>query len=370
MRANNDVTVPWSRPVIWGNEVQYGSDAIASTDWSGGRYLTGVERRFGDLHEAPDRCLAISNGTTSIHLCLMALRIKEGDEVILPGYGFSAAANMTRLVGATPVFVDVDPDTWLARTDEILKKITSRTRLIILVHTYGPVCDVHDLRDALEGSGIKILEDCAESPFSKVNGDTCGTIGELASWSLQSTKSISCGEGGFIIGKDSSLLSLMRLIRSHGMLPERKYIHIEIGHNFRLTNIQAAVAFAQLEQVDRIIASRRRIYERYKDALAGLPFKMQAIPSNNDAVMWAIGLIPKARDLLGKRTEIMALMYSNGIECRPGFGSASEQPHFEAKNIPVSDHLGAELFSIPFPSDLSDEEMDAVVNALEKSSKC
>jgi perosamine synthetase len=185
----------------------------------------------------------------------------------------------------------------------------------------------------------------------------------MASWSLQSTKTVACGEGGLLLVQDKDALDQARLVRSHGMRSEPKYMHVVVGHNFRLTNIQAAVACAQLEAFDRIATMRRQVYAAYVERLRELPVRLQAIPADVDPIMWALGLLPLP-DVRRSRAEIMAAMAARGVETRPGFGSFSVQPMFRAPPMPVSDRLGAELLSVPFPADLSEAEMERIVSAL------
>ena len=355
--------IPWARPILCGREADYARDAVLSTYWSSGPYLDRLERMFAELHEEAGPVLACANGTATLHLALLAYGIGSGDEVILPGWAFAAAANMVLMTGATPVFVDVDPETWVMTPSAVRAALTPRTRAVVPVHTFGVVCDMPGIMDAVAGTGVRVIEDCAESLGSRVAGRICGVFGHMSSWSLQSTKTVACGEGGFLLVRDEDALDQARLVRSHGMRAEPKYLHVAVGHNFRLTNIQAAVACAQLEAFERIAAMRRRVYAEYTERLRGFPVTLQVIPSDVDPIMWALGLLPLP-DVRRSRAEIMAAMAAQGVETRPGFASFSVQPMFRAAPMPVSDRLGADLFSVPFPADLTEAEMDRIVSAL------
>jgi perosamine synthetase len=355
--------IPWARPILYGQEADYARDAVLSTYWSTGPYLDRLERAFAERHEDAGAVLACANGTATLHLALLTYGIGPGDEVILPGWAFAAAANMVLMTGATPVFVDVDPATWVMTPAAVRAALTPRTRVIVPVHTFGVVCDMPGIMAAVAGTRVRVIEDCAESLGSRVAGRICGVFGHMASWSLQSTKTVACGEGGLLLVQDKDALDQARLVRSHGMRAEPKYMHVVVGHNFRLTNIQAAVACAQLEAFDRIATMRRQVYAAYVERLRELPVRLQAIPADVDPIMWALGLLPLP-DVRRSRAEIMAAMAARGVETRPGFGSFSVQPMFRAPPMPVSDRLGAELLSVPFPADLSEAEMERIVSAL------
>ena len=169
-----------------------------------------------------------------------------------------AVANIATQLGAVPVFADVDPETFCISMNEIEKKITSKTKLIVLIHTYGNVCDISGIMDLANKYNINVLEDCAESLFSKHNDKYCGSFGKISTFSFHATKTITTGEGGMVITDDESLFDKMALFRSHGLLKRGTYNHLVPGHNFRLTNIQAAIGLAQFEEKNRIIEARKK----------------------------------------------------------------------------------------------------------------
>ena len=334
-----------------------------STDWSAGSFLDRLEREFGDIHGASGRCIAVSNGTTALHLCLLTLDLRPEDEVVITGWGFAAAANMVRMIGARPVFCDVDAESWVATAETIEPLIGARTKAVVVIHNYGVLSPLAPIQRLLQERGIILIEDCAEALFSRYDGGMAGCFGDLSTWSFQSTKTISCGEGGMVLAKSAAQLERMRLIRSHGMKSHPKYVHWELGHNFRLTNIQAAVAFAQLEKRDTIIENRRRIYDFYRAALADLPLQFQGVPAGVDPVFWGLGvrLAPGVRK---SRAAVMAELAAAGIETRPGFVAFSAQPIYQADALPVSDELSASVFSLPYPADLNRQEIEHIVRAL------
>jgi perosamine synthetase len=262
--------IPWAKPDYWGDEIKYVNDALESTWISGGPYVDALEAGFrkalGMKH-----VLAVSNGTTALHLAYLGLDIKPQDEIIVPGFGFLAAANIAALMGARPVFAEVDQDTWCMDAKDMERKMTDRTKAIVPVHTYGNVCDMESIMKIADERNVPVLEDCAESLFSRYRGKTSGLFGKVNTFSFQATKTITTGEGGLVVTNDDDMAEKMMLFRSHGMNRQKViYWHEVPGHNFRLTNLQAALGVAQLEKVEKIIEARKRVYETYHKLLNGI----------------------------------------------------------------------------------------------------
>jgi len=347
--------IPWARPVLFGDERRAVVEAVDSTALSDGPFIRKFEQAFSALHGRESLC--VSSGTTALHLALLGLGVVgPGDEVILPGWGFAAAANMTIACGAIPVFADVCDDTWLLDPVDVQRLITSRTRAIVATHTYGNMVNMDAL--AAVAPGVAIIEDCAESLFSTWKGRLAGTMGKIGIYSFQATKTITCGEGGLVLADDQDLLERMRLFRSHGMRSTRKYFHEIPGHNFRLTNLQAAMLCAQFSHRQELSGMRDKVHAGYKARLPGARF--QHIPSEVNPVMWAIGIRLEA----GHRDAVMQNLLAANIETRPGFPAMSEQPLYRASRLPVSERIASEVLCLPAPADLSEAEIDRICNVL------
>lgn len=365
MSASNPA-IPWAQPILFGHELAYVGEALQSTMLSGGAFVDRLEAGFAAVHGlAPAQAISVTNGTTALYLPLLALGIGPGDEVILPGWCFAAAANMVLACGATPVFADILPDTWLLDPAAVSRSITPRTRAIIAVHTYGVVCDMAALAALAKPRGIALIEDCAESLFSRYQGHVVGTLGDIACFSFQATKTITCGEGGMVLARDPHLVSSMRLIRNHGMTPDRKYWHHVVGHNFRLTNLQAAVACAQWDRRLDIIELRRRLDAAYRRRLSGVPgLTLQRIPSTVDPLIWAFALEVDSAAAGISRDQLMAQLLRHGIETRPGFCAFSEQPIYRAASLPRSLHAARHILSLPSAPGLSASQIDFICDTL------
>lgn len=366
----NDCFIPWAKPDFWGNEKKYVAEALTSTWISGGPFLDRFERDFAQ-YCGMQYALTSSNGTAALHVAYLALGLKAGDEVILPGFSFMAAANMALYVGAKPIFADVDPQTWCLSASEIEKNLTPRTKLIVPVHTYGNICAMDSIMQLADSRGIAVVEDVAEAFACRYKNRLAGTFGAIGTFSFQATKIITTGEGGMVITSDKNLYDRMSLYRSHGMQRKRYYWHDLAGHNFRLTNLQAAVGVAQMEKLEQIIKERKRVHNQYKKLLANLPgLTLQYFPPEVDPVLWAIAVkldpiaFPQGRDA------VIAEMMQVSIETRPGFVAPRFMDHiYDCPELPISEELGENVLSLPTYPTLQNEQICFICDQLKKLSR-
>lgn len=358
--------IPWFKPQYWGNEKLYVMDALDSNWISGGEYIRKFEYTFAELHGSVG-AVTVSNGTTALYLALLSLNIGPGDEVIIPGYTFAAPANMVIATGAKPVFVDVDKDTWLLDPLLIEEKINPSTKAIIPVHIYGNVCSMSTIIDIAKKHGLYVIEDVAEAAFSKQNDCYAGTFGDIGCFSFQATKTLTMGEGGAVLFSDNFLEQRARVIRSHGMTADRPYWHVEVGHNFRLTNMQAAFGLAQLEKLDEIIIQKKRVYERYRNNLGTIKgLQMQSITLDTDPVIWAVAVKIDPSIISISRDKIRDTLTQHGIETRAGFYAFNEMPLYNSDELPVSSTISRNLISFPSYPGLEDKEIDKICDTFLK----
>jgi perosamine synthetase len=366
MKKRSRPAIPWARPEFWGREERYVVDALRSTWISGGPYVDRLEGELANFHGV-DHCLTSSNGTAALHLAFLALEIGRGHEVVVPGFGFQAAANVALHLGARPVFADVDPRTWCVTAETIEARLTTRTRAIVPVHTYGNVCPMEDIVPLARRRGIPVVEDAAESFGSRRIGRRCGSFADIGTLSFQATKTISTGEGGAVLTSSRKLYERMWLYRNHGM-KRRRYWHEVAGHNFRLTNLQAALGCAQLEKLPSIAAARRRMdhsYRRRFSRMSGVT--AQLYPPQVDPIVWAVALRLDARAYPQGRDAVIDRMSEAGIETRPGFHAPGEMKHlYRTGPLPESAELARRVISLPSIPTLVDEEIDRVCDALER----
>jgi len=358
-------TIPWAEPTLWGREEEYAVDALRSTWISGGPYVERLEADFARYTDAR-HVLAVANGTAALHLAYLAAGIGVGDEIIVPGFAFMAAANMARMVGATPVFADICPRTWCITAETVAPLVTGRTKAIVPVHTYGNVCALEPLLALGDDRGVLVIEDAAESIGSRYRARQSGTIAPMGTYSFHATKTITTGEGGAVTTRDDRMAERMRMYRSHGMARTR-YMHVVAGHNFRLTNLQAAIGCAQLEQINLIVAKRQAVWSAYAGRLRAMPgVAMQVIEPDVEPVMWAVGvrldpaLYPQGRDA------VMDQMNALGIETRPGFYPASAMAHLygEQPHLIISAAHAASILVLPSSPSLDGVRIHRICDAL------
>lgn len=350
--------IPISEPLITTSEKAYVNDCL-DTNWisSQGDYVQRFESHMSDLHSGLHP-VAVSNGTVALQLCLQALGVGEGDEVILPNLTFAASINAVIHVGATPVLCDVDPSTWCIDIKSIKNLITEKTRAIMPVHLYGVPCDMDMVCEVANRYGLFVIEDCAEAIGSRYKGSHVGTYGDASAFSFFGNKTITTGEGGMCLFKDRKVFEKAKIIRDHGMDPSKKYWHIAYGHNFRMTNIQAAIGVAQLERFQEIISKKifiGRQYEKYFFSVDGL--SSQLVPKDSESTYWLFTVLLKDKN---ERDFMIEYLCNLGIDARPIFFPLSDmkiyQKYCRGNSLRSSCEVGYRGLS--FPSSLNLDEFD------------
>ena len=322
--------IPLIQPDLDGNELEYVTDCIMS-GWisSQGKYVRQFEENFGE-YVGCRHTLAVSNGTVALHLSLVALGVGPGDEVIVPDLTFAASVNAILYTGAKPVLVDVDPNTMAIDPDLVATAITSRTKAVMPVHLYGYPADMSRLMDLAKRHNLMVIEDCAEALGSRYQGAHVGTFGDAAIFSFYGNKTITTGEGGMLLFRNPAIRERAKLLRDHGMSTERRYWHEEVGFNYRLTNIQAAIGVAQLEKIDKLVSRKRWIAAQYNKQLSGivhlqLPMEPKGKDGQNSYWLYTVVLAPEH---VNRRDEILTILKNHGIEARPVFFPMHRMPPY------------------------------------------
>ena len=310
--------------------------------------------------------VACSNGTASLHLALKALGVGPGAEVIVPDLTYVATANAVTYCGARPVFADVDPSTWCISLETVEPLVTRRTMGIIPVHLYGQPCDVEDLQGIADAHGLFILEDAAQAHGAHIYGKPVGSLGNASSFSFYGNKLVTTGEGGIICTDCEDLAASMRALRGHCMDPERRYWFTDVGYNYRMPNLCAAVGLAQVEGLDAVLAHRTAIDSWYREALAPLPVALPPSRDWADDVCWLFSAVLQEED---DRDAVIESLRQSGIDSRPFFASLSTLPfHVEmAKYYPVPEHsrrLARCGLNLPTGPHVSREVVERVAGAL------
>ena len=355
--------IPVYKPDLSGNELKYVSDCITS-GWisSLGDYVSRFESDFSSICNV-EHAISVSNGTVALHLALIILGIGPGDEVLVPSLTFVATANAVKYVGARPVFVDINPDTWTIDPEEAGKKITTKTKAIIPVHLYGHPADIDKLKNLSVAHNLVIIEDAAEAHGAKYKGNIVGGLADLGCFSFYGNKAVTTGEGGIITTNDNSLASRARFLKDHGMDPNNRYWHSEIGYNYRMTNLQAAVGVAQLERFEEIYHRKRTIAYLYKDGLSGIPgLDLQPEASWAESSYWMNSIVVNDESKINRDT-LRRRLLQEGIDTRPFFFPIHQFPPYLEENqaiLPNSDYLAARGINLPSYPELSKQNIDRI----------
>lgn len=359
--------ITMASPVFHGNEKKYLNECV-DTGWisANGRFVNDFEKKFAEFCGAK-YAISCSNGTVSLHLCLLGLGIGPGDEVIMPALTYIATANCVTYCGAKPVFVDSEPDTFNMDPGKIEEKITGRTKAIMPVHLYGLPCNMDEINRIAQKHNLYVIEDAAEAHGASINGKKVGTFGNVGSFSFFGNKIITCGEGGMVVTDDEALYQKMKLLKGQGVSPNKRYWHTIVGYNYRMTNMQAAIGLAQIEEIDWHLAQRRRLMETYAKFLKpyGNLMTTQAEPEGYHHVYWMNNVILSDEVRL-ERDEVMRRMEARGIEMRPVFYPMHIMPPYldTSLSLPVAEHLSARGISLPTHANLSDEDIREICESL------
>jgi perosamine synthetase len=356
---------PVSKPLLAGRELEYVADAVKS-GWvsSLGIYVKRFEEEFAAFCGVK-HAICVSNGTVALHLALVAKGIGAGDEVIMPDLSFIATANATLLAGARPVFCDVSEGSLCIDPAKIEALIKPRTKAIVPVHLYGHAADMTAIMEIADRHGLFVLEDAAEAHGSAVGGRRVGGLGHCGTFSFYANKNMTTGEGGMLTTNDDSLAREMRVLRDHAMSPDKRYWHERMGFNYRMTNLQAAIGCAQLEQVEGFLAERRKLYQCYKTRLGdvqGLRLNREAQGTTNS--FWMICAEFEGVDA-GRRDAISAALRAKGVDTRPYFYPMSDMPYLDGPaDTPVAHAISARGINLPTYVGLTEADLDVICNAV------
>lgn len=359
--------IPVSEPYMKGNEMAYVVDCI-KTNWisSGGQYINKFERQYASLFDVKF-ATSTSNGTASLHLALVACGVREGDEVIIPNLTFISTANAVKYCSAKPVLVDVDIHTACMDADLIEEKITERTKAIIPVHLYGNVAEMDKIVSIAKKHNIFIIEDAAEAHGAKFGNKYVGSIGDIGCYSFFGNKIITTGEGGMCTTSVADFYNKMVLYKNHGMSQTEKFYHPVIGFNYRMTNIQAAIGLAQIENFDEIISLRDRQYRHYMERLEGVSgIRFLRDTPGTRSVNWMFSvLIDDAFPL--SRNAVLDNLRENQIDARPFFKPINHMPAYRDDNKYRNTETLSEIgLNLPSSAGISTEQINYVCDVIHR----
>lgn len=359
-------SIPIAAPAMSKKEIDYVVTAIKN-NWisSLGAYVERFEKNFA-LYCGRKYGVSVSNGTTALHLALMVLGINKSDEVIIPNFAFIAVANAVSYTGAAIVPVDIEPDTYNLDPQQIEKKITARTKAIIVVHTYGHPALMDPILKIAKKYRLLLIEDAAEAHGAEYKGKKAGCFGNISCFSFYGNKTITTGEGGMCLTNNRSLYKKMLLYRDHGMTKEKKYWHTVLGYNYRLTNIQAAIGCAQLERIETFIQKKREHAKQYLKLLEPIPNIVLPVEKGYAKnSYWMFGIRVKQKN----RNSIIQQLKKRGIESRVFFYPITDQPIYkkkiDAEQYPVTKAVSYSGILLPSSVALTNHDIIYVCQTLQ-----
>jgi perosamine synthetase len=363
--------IPVYQPSFSGNERDYLLDCIQS-GWisSQGHYVDRFESAFRAFTNA-NYATTVANGTVAIHLALVALGIGPGDEVLVPTLTYVAPVNAILMVGATPVFVDSLDKTWQLDVDDAERKISARTKCILVVHLYGHPAAMDSVMHLADRYNLRVVEDAAEAFGSYFDNKHVGTFGDVGTFSFFGNKTITTGEGGMVTSRDSDLAAELRLLKSQYMSPTKRYWHDKLGYNYRLTNLQAAVGLAQLERAGDILAKKARLASRYQRLLKDVDVGVHQSAYDVKHSYWMVSVTLPANI---NRDSVIDFLSCRGVETRPVFYPVHRMPMYagwpsSCHRFPVADRISSRSLNLPSWPDLTDGQIQYVVECLAQAIK-
>ncbi|UJS25909.1 DegT/DnrJ/EryC1/StrS family aminotransferase [Thiothrix winogradskyi] len=357
--------IPVNEPLLNGNEKAYLNQCI-DTGWisSEGPFVKQFEEQFA-AKMGRKYGIAVANGSVALDAAIVALDIGAGDEVIMPTFTIISCAAAIVRAGAIPVLVDSDPVTWNMDVEQIESLITPRTKAIMAVHIFGLPVDMQPLLTLAERYNLKVIEDAAQMHGQTYQGKPCGSFGDISTFSFYPNKHITTGEGGMIATDDPQLAEKCRSLRNLCFKPEQRFLHDELGWNFRMTNLQAALGVAQLERLDEFVQRKRhmgRYYTHLLEGVAGIQLPL-ANTTYAENIYWVYGVVLDD-DLPFDAKTAMNALGKLGIGTRPFFWAMHEQPVlrnmglFGNARYPVAERLARRGFYIPSGLALNDAQME------------
>lgn len=382
--------IPLSAPDITQAEIDAVTAVLRTNRLSLGPELEAFESAMAASHGV-SAAVAVSSGTAGLHLALLALGIGEGCEVIVPSFAFVAVANAVFYVGATPVFVDIDPVMLNLDPSLVERAISPRTRAILVVHTFGVPAEMERIRQIAESHGLAVIEDACEALGAEFDSQKVGAFGDLAVFGFYPNKQITTGEGGCILARDSELADRLRSLRNHGRPPSQKaagtgqtgipdsnwFEHVEIGYNYRLSELACALGVVQLGRIDEILASRRAAAERYQELLCGIPgLELPPTSLPHRSISWFVYVVrPNGAAEIGEersafRDRIQTELASNGIATARYFAPIhlqpawSDRPSARGLHLPHTEAIASRALALPFFNRITSNQQEQVAAQL------
>ncbi|WP_277673312.1 UDP-4-amino-4,6-dideoxy-N-acetyl-beta-L-altrosamine transaminase [Piscibacillus halophilus] len=373
--------IPYGKQYIDEEDIQAVNEVLKSPYLTTGPKVEEFEKKLCEFTGAK-YAVAISNGTSALHAACYAAGIKAGDEVITTPITFAASANCILYCGGTPVFADIDPDTWNISPKEIEKKITSKTKAVIAVDFTGQAVQLDEIREICKKHKLILIEDAAHSIGTKYNGVPVGGIADLTTFSFHPVKTITCGEGGAILTNNKEFYKKMQLFRSHGITRETKLMtqnpyngyneQIELGYNYRMTDFQAALGSSQLSKLEIFSQRRSEIVKQYNEAFSKMPqITIQKEIPESDTTRHLYIIRINSDSLKVGREEIYKAINAENVGLQVHYMPVYHHPYYQKLGYkkglcPVAESLYEEIITIPLYYSLTNEDVESIINAITK----
>jgi len=361
-----------SAPDILADDIELVVRVLRSNRLSIGPFIKQLERDFAD-YIGTKYAVAVTNGTSGLHLCMRAAGLAEGDEVITTPFSFIASANCILYEGATPVFVDIDEASLNLDPALVARAVTGRTRAMLPVHVFGQPCAMDELQAVCRDRNLALIEDACEAVGAEYKGRKVGTFGKAAVFSFYPNKAMTLGEGAVVATDDPHWAELMQSLRNQGRSDGGTgYFSDRLGYNYRLDEMSAALGVAQLKRLDRLLAQRQAVATRYSDMLRRVPgVTVKRAVSSTSRMSWFVFVIHLDPHI--DRDRVIQQLEARGIPSRVYFTPIHLEPYYRQRfgfkpgDFPVAERVAASILALPFHTNLSDAEMDEVVDALQSA---
>lgn len=359
--------IPITGPSITQKEVRYVAQA-AKDGWDENyrKYIDLFEKKFPQ-YVGTKYALATSSCTAALHLGYLSLGLEKGDEVIVPNITWIATVEPLYYIGAKPVFTDIESDTWCIDPSDVEKKITKKTKAIIVVDLYGHIADMKQILKIARKYKLKLIEDAAEAVGSEYYGKKAGSFGDASCFSFHGSKTLVTSEGGMLLTDNKRIIEKARYYSDHCKDSKRLFWNLEIGYKYKMSNFQAACGLAQLERIEELIEKKRRIFSWYKEKLSNIPgLQLNTERPHTKNTYWMIVVVFDKKYKINKE-KIMKEFLKFNIQTRPFFYPLSSLPAINSRaNTPVSFDISSRAINLPCGSNITKKQVDYICNCLKR----
>ena len=366
--------IPHYKILVDKDDVKSVSDVIKRKMlWAIGPEITKFEKMLAS-YVGSKYCLTFNSGTSALHASLIALKIQEKQEVLVPSFTFIATANSVRMVNATPKFVDIENETFGIDPIEIEKNISKKTKAIIPIHFAGIPCKINEIQSIAKNKKIPIIEDAAEGLGSKIKNKNLGTFGDISIFSFAGNKILTTGEGGAIVTNSKKIFDRLQLIRSHGRVEVKNYFssndqpnYVDMGYNWRMSSITAALAISQLSKLDKLISMRRQNSQYLSSKLSKIPGIL--IPTESKKQFFNYQFYFILLESKFKRNSLMKFLAKKGIMSKVFFYPVHQTNFYsdvKTKNLKITETTSEQILSLPMYPNLTKEEMNYIIDSVKE----